>query len=100
MLTDVIESENGHLVLAFVERFSLTTEEIPKPYKKLFGNVCKISSVAGYMQVLSAEPLDFLAECCLKQLDIRPAQNADIQKKVNWQHCGLIGISGNNNSNT
>ena len=68
--SDVIESENGYLVLTFVERFSLTTEEIPKPYKMLFGNVCKIR-VAGYMQISSAESLDFFAESFLKQLDIR-----------------------------
>ena len=34
------------------------------------------------MQVLSAEPLDSLAEFCLQQLDIRAAENAEIQKKV------------------
>ena len=51
--SDIIESANGNLVLALVERLSLTTEEIPKPYRKLLGNICKISSVAGYLQVLS-----------------------------------------------
>ena len=34
------------------------------------------------MQVLSAEPLDSLAAFCLQQLDIRAAENAEIQKKV------------------
>ena len=80
--SDIIESANGNLVLALVERLSLTTEEIPKPYRKLLGNICKISSVAGYLQVLSAEPLDSLAEFCLQQLDIRATENAEIQKKV------------------
>ena len=80
--SDIIESANGNLVLALVERLSLTTEEIPKPYRKLLGNICKISSVAGYLQVLSAEPLDSLTEFCLQQLDIRAAENTEIQKKV------------------
>ena len=35
--SDDIESANGNLVLALVERLSLTTEEIPKPYRKLLG---------------------------------------------------------------
>ena len=48
--SEAISSPNGNLVVELVERLSLSwPEEIPKPYKRLLGNICKISSVAGFL---------------------------------------------------
>lgn len=78
-----ISTENGRMVKTLVERISLSwPEEFPKAYKRFLGNICKISSVAGFLQVLSAEPLDFLAEFCQQTLEIRSAANSVKQTRV------------------
>ena len=57
--SETILSSNGNLVVQLVVRIALFwPEEIPKPYKRLIGNICKISGVAGLLQVLSSEPLE------------------------------------------
>ena len=48
--SESISSSNGNLVVELVQRISLSSpDEIPKPYKRLLGNICKISSVAGFL---------------------------------------------------
>ena len=88
LLTDVVTMEEfleSDIVSTsnLIDRISDTwPDEIPKPYKEILGNVCKNTSVAGYLQVLSNQPLDYLAEFCHQRLDIRAAENSEIQKQV------------------
>ena len=82
-----VESEestaNMLMVATVVARISLNwPDEIPTSYKRLLGNICKISSVAGFLQVLSEETLDFLDAFCRQTLDIRSAANRVKQKQV------------------
>ena len=56
--------------------------DIPTPYERLIGNICKISSVAGFLQILSPESLDLLDQFCNQTLDIRSARNANLQKQL------------------
>ena len=81
--SDIVLSSNGQLVKNLIERISQTwPDEIPKPYKEILANISKNTSVAGYLQVLSNEPLNNLAEFCLQSLDIRAAENSEIQKEI------------------
>lgn len=81
--SDEMTTENGRMVVTLVQRISLNwPDEIPQAYKRFLSNICKYSSVAGYMQVLSVQPLDFLAEFCQETLDIRSAGNSDKLKQV------------------
>ena len=74
--SDDISTVNGLMVKRLVDRISVSwPEEIPVPYKRFLGNICKASSVAGFLQVLSVDALDFLAEFCHERLDIRSAEN-------------------------
>ena len=67
---------NGRLVLALVTR--LTGDEIPAPYKKCLGSIAKYTSVAGYLQVLSEDPLLYLSSFCRQELDLRSSVNKDM----------------------
>ena len=59
-----------------VDRVSTSwPDEVPHPYKRFLSNICKLSSVAGYLQVLSVEPLNFLKDFCHQMLDLRSAAN-------------------------
>ena len=81
--SDAMQSINGKLVFNLVERISLERpDRMPMPYKQLLANICKISSVAGFLQVLSAEPLDHLEQFCLQTLDVRAAVNAEAQRTI------------------
>ena len=81
--SEAISSPNGRLVVDLVERLSLCwPEEIPKSYKRLLGNICKISSVAGFLQVSSQEPLELLKQFCNESLDVRSAANSEMQKRI------------------
>ena len=45
--SETITSDNGKLVVELVQWISLSwPDEIPKPYRRVLGNICKISSVA------------------------------------------------------
>ena len=80
---DTITSQNGKLVVDLVEWISASwPDEIPQPYKRFLGNICKLSSVAGFLQVLSSEPLDYLQQFCLQSLDVRSAGHSDKQKQL------------------
>ena len=78
---EFIESEfstaNGQLVLALVTRVAEDSGEIPAPYKKFLGSIGKYTSVAGYLQVLSEDPLLYLSSFCRQQLDPRSSINKD-----------------------
>lgn len=79
-----ITTDNGRMIVTLVERISQSwpDEELPKPYKQFLGNISKYSSVAGFMQVLSAQPLEFLDEFCQQSLDLRSAENSEKQRQV------------------
>ena len=81
--SDVITSENGTLVETLVRRIDENwPDEIPEPYKNLIGNICKISSVPGYLQILTPESLDYLEDFCYQNLNIRSTQNLEKQEIV------------------
>ena len=82
--SDDITSENGQMLSTLIARISLSwpSEVIPKPYAKLLGNISKYSSVAGYMQVMSGQPLEFLEEFCHQRFDLRSGENGEQQKQV------------------
>ena len=67
-----IESETGRMVLALIDRiFKTWGEEMPKQYKRFIANICKQTSVAGFLQVTSNLPLNYLELFCHKTLDLR-----------------------------
>ena len=81
--SDVISSGNGALVEDLVRRIDGNWPgEIPSPYTRLIGNVCKISSVAGYLQILTPESLEYLEDFCNQNLELRSARNLQKQKCV------------------
>ena len=78
-----ISTENGEMVSTLVARLSLSwPEDTPKTYRRFLGNISKYSSVAGFLQVQSAEPLQVLAAFCHKTLDIRSVATVERQKLV------------------
>ena len=81
--SESISSPNGNLVVELAQRISLSSpDDIPKPYKRLLGNICKISSVAGFLQILTSESLEILEEYCNQSLDLRSAEHAAKQKMI------------------
>ena len=81
--SESISSPNGNLVVELAKRISLSSpDEIPKPYKRLLGNICKISSVAGFLQILTSESLEIWEEYCNQSLDLRSAEHAAKQKMI------------------
>ena len=52
------------------------------PYKRLLGNICNISSVAGFLQILTPESLEILEAYCNQTLDLRSAEHAGKQKMI------------------
>ena len=78
-----ISTENREMVSTLVARLSLSwPEDTPKTYRGFLGNISKYSSVAGFLQVQSAEPLQVLAAFCHKTLDIRSVATVERQKLV------------------
>ena len=51
--------------------------ELPAPYSKFLGSIAKYTSVAGYLQVMSDEPLVHLSFFCQERLHIRSSENRD-----------------------
>ena len=81
--SEELSSEHGRMVVTLVERLSCSyQDELPKPYRRFLANISKYSSVAGFLQVLSQQTLEFLAEFCHQQLDIRTAGNSRKLKQV------------------
>ena len=75
--SESISSPNGNLVVELAQRISLSSpDDIPKPYKRLLGNICKISSVAGFLQILTSDSLEILEEYCNQSLDLRSTEHA------------------------
>ena len=67
-----IESERGRMVLALINRiFTTWGDEMPKQYKRFIANICKQTSVAGFLQVTSNLPLNYLELFCQETLDLR-----------------------------
>ena len=75
-------TDNGRLIKALVERISTSwpEEDIPKTYNTFLANISKLSSVEGFMQVLSPQPLQFLQEFCSRNLDLRTAEHREKEK--------------------
>ena len=62
-LESEINSENRTLIAHLVEMISLSwPDEMSQPYSRSLANISKYSSVAGFLQVLSEEPLVLLAD--------------------------------------
>ena len=81
--SEEISTQNGLMVKTLVERVSIDwPDDMPKPYKRLIGNISKYSSVAGFLQVTGPEPLDILEAYCQEMLDLRSAANSDKQKII------------------
>ena len=70
-------------VVELVQRIALSLhDEIPKPYKRLLGNIYKIINVAGFLQILTSESLEILEEFCNQSFDIRSAEHTAKQKMI------------------
>ena len=73
-LDEFMESEfstaNGCLFLALVTGLTGDSDEIPAPYKQFLGSNAKYKSLAGYLQVLSEDPLLYLISFCRQELDL------------------------------
>jgi hypothetical protein len=82
--SEEITTENGLMVKNLVERVFMTwpDAELPKPCRRIIGNISKYSSAAGFLQVTGPEPLQILEEFCQERLDLRSAGNGDKQKIV------------------
>ena len=79
-IDDFIESEfpteNGQLVQSLARRLAgVWPLELPAPYSKFLGSIAKYTSVAGYLQVMSDDPLVHLSFFCQERLDIRSSEN-------------------------
>ena len=71
-----VQSENIRLLIPLLERIQENwPEEIPEEYKRFIFNLCKVTSVASYMQVTSDESLQILQSFCERMLNVRSAQN-------------------------
>ena len=67
-----ISSTNGLMVIEIVRHILINfPEELPNCYKNIIANICKSTSVRGFLQVLSEEPLEILAEYCKRNLSLR-----------------------------
>ena len=67
-----MNSENGRLIIEIVRHIAINfPEEVPACYKSILANVARPTSVIGFIQVTSPEPLDYLEEYCKEVLDIR-----------------------------
>ena len=76
-----ITSPNGLLLVNLVRHIlEKYPEEMPSCYKHFMANVCKPTSVRGLLQVLSAEPLEYLEKFCKKELNLH-AHTAQQQLK-------------------
>ena len=74
-------SANGLLLIELVrhilEKFP---EDMPSCFKHFIANVSKPTSVRGLLQVLSAEPLEYLEQYCKEELNIRtPSAQQQLQ---------------------
>ena len=73
-----MQSENGQLIIPLIERICEDwPDEIPKPYARFLGNICKPTSVAAFMQVTHDDPLLHLESFCEQQLNLRSALNQE-----------------------
>ena len=50
-------------------------DQVPAQCRNILASIAKYTSVAGYLQVLSDEPLQYLALFCQQQLDLRSAEH-------------------------
>ena len=78
-----IMTENGQMIRRLVELISVSwPDEIPPDYKTFLGNISKYSSVAGFLEVSSPQPLQLLEDFCDQTLNLRLAEHRNEQKIV------------------
>ena len=83
LVSNDIVTENGLMIRRLVERISVSwPDDIPPDYKTFLGNISKYSSVAGFLQVLSPQPLQLLEDFCDQTLNLRLAEHRNEQKMV------------------
>ena len=71
-----IETENGRLVVNLVRALNHENdEELPAPYKRFIQNVCKPTSVRGFIQVTCPEPLEYLKLFCRGVINIKSMEH-------------------------
>ena len=67
-----MRSENGQMVIELVRHILQNfPDEMPKAYRNFLKNICSPASVRGLLQVLSAEPLQYLEQFSRQHLDLR-----------------------------
>ena len=70
--SEVLTTENGRMLVPIVQHLQENfPDEIPPPYKRFIGNLCKPTSVASYMQVTRDEPLELLQSFCNRTISLR-----------------------------
>ena len=58
-----ISSPNGLMVIEIVcHIIMIFSKELPNCYKNITANICKSTSVQGFLQILSEEAMETLAE--------------------------------------
>ena len=74
--SNILQSDNSRLLVSLVDRVSETwPDQIPEPYKRFIGNVCKPTSVSSYLRVTSDLPLVVLQSFCEETINVRSAAN-------------------------
>ena len=73
-----ITSVNGQLVVNLIRALGNTDEDkVPPPYKRLIGNICKPTSVRGFIQVTGPEALEYLKLHCEGTINIKTVEHKD-----------------------
>ena len=91
-LDSEFSTENGRMVHDLVSRISgVWPDQIPAEYRNILASIAKYTSVAGYLQVLSDEPLQYLALFCQQQLNLRSAEHRQkLNLVMSCLRCGPI----------
>ena len=76
--SDVVESPNGQLVKNLIDYIEQKYPgELPSKYKRFIQNICKPTSVRGFIQVTNFTPLDILRSYCNEELDVKNIENIE-----------------------
>lgn len=81
-LGKVFENENAVLVRNLVRRLAQRAPDISDPYKRFIGNLAKPSPIAGYLQPLDSNTLNWLIDFCDHRVDIRSADRLHVSNKL------------------
>ena len=73
-----LNTVNGQMIYNLVSRLARANQdELSEPYKVFLTSIGKYTSVAGYLQVLSDEPLQYLSDFCQRNLDLQSTQHTE-----------------------